>query len=114
MKQQQKTKAEVETRAASVLCATRQQSSDKAQMSQEGALIGRELCDEAGNTCRNCRLPCPHSRCGGRVLPQSLILTGVYQDVRYPGEQISVCGKTTGMYHSDDTFAHTEPGSQLV
>lgn len=48
---------------------TRQQNSDKAQMSQEGVLISREFCDEVGDTCRNCRLPCPHSRCGGRLLP---------------------------------------------
>ena len=51
---------------------------------------------------------------GHEFCPQSLILTGVYQDVTYPGEQILVCGKTAGMFHSDDTLAHTEPGSQLA
>ena len=58
--------------------------------------------------------PVPTPGVGVEFCPQSLILTGVYQDVRCPGEEISVCGKTTGMYHSDDTFAHTEPGSELA
>ncbi|MXQ81640.1 hypothetical protein E5288_WYG011936 [Bos mutus] len=51
---------------------------------------------------------------GDKFCPQSLILTGVYQNVTYPGEQILVRGKTAGMFHSDDTFAHTELGSQLA
>ena len=51
---------------------------------------------------------------GDEFCPQSLILTGIYQDVSHPGEQILICGKTAGMSHRDDTFAHTELGSQLA
>lgn len=64
-KQNQRSRPEL--RLSSAL--TRQQNSDKVQMSQEGALISQEFCDEVGDTCRNCRLPCPRTRCGGRVLP---------------------------------------------
>lgn len=51
---------------------------------------------------------------GDEFYPQSLILAGVYQGVSNPGEQILICGKTAGMFHRDDAFAHTELGSQLA
>lgn len=60
--------------------------------------------------------PVPLSRwgVGTSFAPQSLILTGVYQGVSNPGEQILICGKTAGMSHRDDAFAHAELGSQLA
>lgn len=64
MKQQQKQTQSARPELLLSSEPTHQQHGNEAQTPQGGVLIGREFCDKVGNTCRDCRSPCPLSRWG--------------------------------------------------
>lgn len=87
MKQQQKQTQSARPERFCPQEPTHQQHGNEAQPPQGGVLIGREFCDKVGNTCRDCRSPCPSQVGGGDGLPPEFNLTGVYQGVSNPGSR---------------------------
>lgn len=104
MKQQKQTQRK--TRAASVLRADSPTAWQRPQPPQGGGWLAESSQIRWETPAETAAALSPLQVGWGLAWPPEFNLAGVYQGVSNPGEQILICGKTAGMSHRDDTFAH--------